>query len=287
MSETIECVHGPLAGRLWNADASGVPVLAVHGITANGASFLSLAERLDVPVFAPDLRGRGRSRSLGAPYTLRQHAQDLADAADSLGWSRARIVGHSMGAFASVRLAAARPELVESLWLVDGGLPLRPSPQSEQQDEGESVLGPAIERLRMEFASPQAYRDFWREHPALGPYWNRWIETYVDSDLFTDEQGRFRPSAVPEAVLVNLRELGGVDGYEDDLRSAAAGATLFVSPRGLFDETPGLYDAEWIDQWRVKLPGLNIIDMPDTNHYTLLMSESADLIARAIERSAS
>ena len=286
MNGALECQHGPLTGLLWNADAPGTPVLAAHGITANGASFLSLAERLSAPVFAPDLRGRGKSRALGEPFTLRQHAQDLSDAADSLGWSTVRIVGHSMGAFVSVRLAHARPDLVDSLWLIDGGLPLRPSSGDQTADgEGQSVLGPAIERLSMEFATPKAYRDFWHEHPALGPYWNRWIEAYVDSDLFADDEGVFHPGAVPEAVLVNLHELGGVDGYVEALEGVAGGATLFVSPRGLFDETPGLYDPEWLTAWRTRLPGMHVVAMPETNHYTLLMSESAQVIADVIEGS--
>jgi lipase len=271
---------GLLAGTLWRAGAPGTPVVAIHGITANHRSFTALAARLEGPLLAMDLRGRGASRTLPGPYAIVQHARDIASAMRAAGIGRAVVVGHSMGAFVAVRLAAAHPELVERLVLVDGGLPLKPAPDADALSP-EDVLGPAIQRLSKTFDSALAYREFWREHPALGPYWNRGIEEYVDADLAVVD-GRLRPSALPEAVTTNLVELDGRDGYTEQLEALAVPITVLRSPRGLFDELPALYDPDWFASWRGRLPAMQAVDVEDTNHYTILMGTGVDAVADAV-----
>ncbi|MGC5077964.1 alpha/beta fold hydrolase [Agrococcus sp. DT81.2] len=275
---------GELVATLWHADAAGTPVVAIHGITANHRSFSPLAARLDAPVLAVDLRGRGGSRSLPAPFGLEQHAEDVAAAIAAAGFERAIVVGHSMGAYVAVRLAAAHPELVEALVLVDGGLPLRPAPEGVVLNP-EDVLGPAIERLRMTFPSTEAYRDFWRQHPAFGPYWSPAIEEYVDYDL-VDVDGALRPSATPDAVIANLLELDGRGGYTAALEGLTVPVLLLRSPRGLFDEAPGLYDDEWLATWTSRLPLLDVRDVEQTNHYTILMGRGVDAVADAVSLAA-
>ena len=74
----IPVAGGDLHGALWNENASGDPVLAIHGITANHTSFHRFAELLGSPVLALDLRGRGRSRELLGPFELVHHGHGLA-----------------------------------------------------------------------------------------------------------------------------------------------------------------------------------------------------------------
>ena len=273
---------GALAGTLWHAGAAGPPVLGLSGITANHRSYAGLAARLDRPLLAVDQRGRGRSRDLPPPFSLVRHADDSARALDAAGIDRAVVVGHSMGAFVATRLAERHPDRVLGLVLVDGGLPLRPPPVDASPEE---LLGPAIERLRMSFDSADAYRRFWREHPAFGPYWNEVIEDYVDYDLQPID-GALRPSANPEAVLANLVELDGRDGYEEavlDLERRGCRRVLLTSPRGLFDAAPALYDDAWLASWTARLPGLRVEAVPDTNHYTILLGAGVAAVARAVE----
>ena len=272
---------GDLAGTFWHADAAGLPVLGLSGITANHRSYAGLADRLDVPLVALDSRGRGRSRDLPPPYTLVQHADDTARALDALGIDRVLAVGHSMGAFVATRLAERHPDRVTGLVLVDGGLPLRPPPPEARPED---LLGPAIERLRLTFDSTDAYRRFWREHPAFGPYWNEVVQDYVDYDLQRID-GALRPSANPEAVLTNLVELDGRDGYTEavlELERRGLPRVLLTSPRGLFDEPSPLYDADWLATWTERLPGLRVEEVPGTNHYTILLGSGVDAVARAI-----
>lgn len=279
----VAVAGGELVGTHWHEGSPGTPVVAIHGITANHRSFSGLAARLAAPVLALDLRGRGASRDLPGPYGLVQHARDLADALDALGIPRAIVVGHSMGGFVAGRLAEARPDLVAALVLVDGGLPLRPAaPDASPAD----ILGPALERLVRTFPSRDAYRDFWRGHPAFGPYWGPQVEEYVDYDL-REIDGALRPSALPDAVVANLVELDGRDGYAEALPGIEAPIRFLRSPRDLLDASPGLYDEEWLATWTARLPRLDVTDVEGTNHYTILLGEGVGAVADAVRGAAS
>ncbi len=274
MSDTtfaVPVAGGLLAGGQWRADAPGTPVLAVHGITATHRNWDLLADALpDRRVIAPDLRGRGRSNALPAPYGLEQHADDLARVLDALGVDRVFVVGHSMGAFVSVRFAERHPDRVAGLVLIDGGLPV-PNPDGIALDELPAVLlGPALERLSMTFPSRAAYLDFWRRHPALGPYWNAAIEAYVEYDVDGVEP-ELRSSASADAVAVNAVELDGSDGYAEALLAMPGPVDFFRAPRGLLDAAP-LYPEALVADWAERMPQLVVHDVADVNHYTIVMS---------------
>src|SRR5262249_50145911 len=140
------------------------------------------------------------------PYGMDRHAEDIARVVDHLGAGPVVLVGQSMGAYAALRAAARRPDLVERLLLVDGGLPL-PGPEGVDLDEVlKASLGPAIARLDLTYPSVEAYLDFFRAHPALGPYWNEDVEEYVRYDLAGPE-GALRTRVRAEAAWTDGREL--------------------------------------------------------------------------------
>jgi pimeloyl-ACP methyl ester carboxylesterase len=98
-------------------------VLAVHGWLDNAASFAALAPLLgDVEMVAIDLPGHGRSdhRAAGAYYHYVDYLGDVLGAADALGWREFTLLGHSLGAAVCSVLAAAVPERVSQLWLIEG-----------------------------------------------------------------------------------------------------------------------------------------------------------------------
>jgi lipase len=263
---------GSLVGGQWHSDAPGMPVLAVHGITASHRNWdLFAAAMPGTRLIAPDLRGRGRSNLLPGPYGLEQHADDLAATLDALGVDRVFVVGHSMGAFVSVRLAEQHPDRVAGLVLIDGGLPV-PTPEGVSREELSALLlGPALARLSMTFADRAAYVDFWRRHPALGPYWNDTIEAYVDYDVVGTEP-ELRSSASADAVAVNALELDGSQGYAEALLATSGPVDFFRAPRGLQDAAP-LYPEAVVAEWAERMPQLLVHDVADVNHYTIVMSE--------------
>src|ERR1039458_9650695 len=68
-----------VAFALAGADRQGRAVRAIHGITANSQAWLAVARALgdQARLIAVDLRGRGASRTLPAPYGIAAHAADM------------------------------------------------------------------------------------------------------------------------------------------------------------------------------------------------------------------
>ena len=113
---------GQLRGGEWNPSGA-TTVLAVHGITANHRNFALLAEALPGHrLLAPDLRGRGASRTLPGPWGIDQHAEDVAALITSSAAGPVVLVGHSMGGFVAAALARRTPHVHPVRMLVEAGL---------------------------------------------------------------------------------------------------------------------------------------------------------------------
>lgn len=111
-----------LAAQRWHAGASH-RVIALHGWLDNAESFSLLAPQLpDVDLVALDLAGHGWSehRAAHASYLIWDDLKEICAVADALGWDRFAVLGHSRGAAVGALLAAACPERVTGLALIDG-----------------------------------------------------------------------------------------------------------------------------------------------------------------------
>ncbi len=259
-------------------------MLAVHGITANHRCWPLVAAAMpESRMIAPDLRGRGRSNAVEGPAGLRQHAVDLVAVLDALDEPVVDVLAHSMGAFASVVLAAHYPERVRSLTLIDGGLPLDP-PAASASTSGTSVLGPAGDRLSMTFSSADDYRAFWRRHPAFAEHWSPTVQGYVDYDL-VGEPPLLHPSGVLAAVETDAAELFGPDWYLDAMAAVEAPSVFVRAPRGLLDEPRALYAPGRADS-EPRLRGLRVVEVDDVNHYTIVLTQhGANAVADETRRS--
>jgi pimeloyl-ACP methyl ester carboxylesterase len=117
-------IPGP-AGTLFvrTAGASGPPLLLLHALGGNGAHWQPQLAALagSARVAAPDLRGHGRSAVPGEAPSIADYAADAVAVADALGFGRFVVAGHSMGALVAIEVAAAHPDRVLALALVDPG----------------------------------------------------------------------------------------------------------------------------------------------------------------------
>jgi lipase len=98
-------------------------VLGIHGLTGHGRRWEHLATRhlTDVALAGPDLLGHGRS-PWSAPWTIDANVAALARVIERNGNTSAEpvvVVAHSFGGAVALQLAAARPDLVASLVLLD------------------------------------------------------------------------------------------------------------------------------------------------------------------------
>lgn len=289
-AHSVPARGGDLRVGVWEPEggAAAATVVLVHGITASHLSWATVARVLpDVRILAPDLRGRGRSRELPGPYGMPTHADDVAAVIEALAGDAAPVpvVGHSMGAFVAMVLADRHPDLVSTLLLVDGGLPLLPPPGFSPEQLAAAVLGPAAERLAMTFADRDDYRDFWRPHPAFASDWTADLEGYLDYDL-VGEEPELRPATRVEAMHGDVRELTGGEALLGAWERRRRPASMLVAPRGLMDEVPPLYPDPAREFWRGRHPELPIEEVPGVNHYTITMSErGASAVAGRVRES--
>jgi lipase len=94
--------------------------LAVHGLTGHGRRWESLAAHLpEYGIIAPDLLGHGHS-SWDAPWDIDANVAALAALLDhEAPGLPTLVVAHSFGGAVALSLAAARPDLVSGLVLLD------------------------------------------------------------------------------------------------------------------------------------------------------------------------
>ncbi len=175
-----------------------------HATGFNAETYRELISALDpsLDVYAMDARGHGMSEATADPKKMRswvQYRKDLEAFVDTL--SRPTVLaGHSMGATVSMELAAARPDLVQGLVLIDPVIvPPRHIPMLAVARTfglaGRLIpISQAAARRRMEFPSREAAVE---NYVGKGPFrtWPReWIEAYVEGGTVDTEQGTVRLS---------------------------------------------------------------------------------------------
>lgn len=129
-------------------DTASPPLVLLHGLTGNAHNWDQTATHLaaDSHVLAPDQRGHGDSDH-AASYATQDFVDDLEALAGAWGIGRFALVGLSMGGHNAMAYAAAHPERVERLVVID--IPPR-------FDMCSSPNWPAIQRLSEEGHSPFA-----------------------------------------------------------------------------------------------------------------------------------
>ena len=253
----------------------GTPVLVIHGVTSSNRAWQWMAADL-VPkgftLFAVDLRGRGDSNSLPGPFGMEAHAHDVIAVVDYLKLETVDVIGHSMGAFVAIAILGTAPERVSRTVLIDGGIPL-PLPDGFTVAQVlPYVLGPALARLSMNFASLQAYKDYWKIQPAFTEGWNEALDEYVDFDL-RGVAPALTPSTNARAVEEDSEDLFVSNLISNTLENLKEEVLLLRAVRGLQNEETPLYPESILNVTLRKYPQIKVITVPDTNHYSILISQ--------------
>lgn len=214
----------------------GEPVVLVHGLSGStrwwSRNVLTLAERHRV--YLVDLPGFGAMRRLRRQYTLVEAASWLSVWMEAAGLRCAHLVGHSMGGYICLRLAASKPEAVRRLVLVaPAGVPT-----------GRSMLGHLVPLLRAaRHATPSFLPVLVRDALRMGPVtlW-RAAKDLLAEDVREDLRAIQAPTLlvwgkndplVPPAVGDLLRE--GIPGSRILVLEKAAHVPMFDLPQE-FDE---------------------------------------------------
>jgi lipase len=282
----------PVAGGALNVAYAGPPpheaeavVLAVHGISASHMAWRAVARQLagrtGACLIAPDLRGRGRSAALPRPYGLVAHVNDLTGALDHLGVERAVMAGHSMGAHVVARLSSEHPHRAAALVLIDGGLPrVAPMDASDAETDDDETAGSPESPCK----SPDEYLAGWRTHPAFERAWDDDVEAYARYDMADDGRSA-RCVVCQEAVMADCFDLVFDGITRGAVTRVRAPIRLLRAPRGPLDDDCPVIPSGYLDDFAVGHPHVAVENVPDTNHYTLVLGNSPGpaRVATAIE----
>ena len=127
--KALELPSCGLAGLRWQTGS--IPVLALHGWLDNAHSFIGIADHVHgLDLVALDFPGHGLSaaRPEGVRYHFDDYVFDVLAAARDLGWERFHLLGHSLGGAVSSIVAAACPDVVMSMALIEGLGPMSAAP---------------------------------------------------------------------------------------------------------------------------------------------------------------
>ena len=122
-------IHYTRTGR------NSLPVILLHGLTANGICWTALARDLEgeYDVIMPDARGHGKSSVPNNRYRYEDHAKDVVDLIKTLRLPSPILIGHSMGGMIATVVAGRNPKLLRGLILADPSF-LSPKVQREVRE---------------------------------------------------------------------------------------------------------------------------------------------------------
>jgi len=246
----------------------GAPIVCVTGITANAFCFQALADDLarDHRLIAYDLRGRGDSDKPEHGYSVAIHAEDLAQLIDAWGLDHPVVVGHSMGAFIALYLAAHHPGKLSKLVLIDAGASL----PWKTIDERPAWLNGSLGRLGTPVPSFEQFTQLLKLAPFLGPYWNDYLLMYFDHDVRRNADGSVVPKTSRKAALEDLQYEEEAMQPEQLWSSVNVPTLLLRAGQGLFSATDQLLPEEKAAAIQRAIKDCRYVNFPTLNHYTII-----------------
>jgi 3-oxoadipate enol-lactonase len=136
----IETAGIRLAYRVWGS-AGAPPLVLLHGLGDSAGDWDGVAPAFarHWRVYAPDLRGHGRSGRPG-DYSVELMEADVLGFLDALGLDRVDLIGHSMGGLVGYLLAGDHPGRVARLILEDVAALRRRRRGAPERPEGDLLF---------------------------------------------------------------------------------------------------------------------------------------------------
>ena len=250
-----------------NGDPLGRLILCVHGLSANCRSF----DRF-VPVLAEaghhivtmDLRGRGRSEiTPPGSYGWDSHVRDLLEIAERYGADSFVVIGHSMGGFIGLSLAAQYPLRCSRLVLVDA--------VGEPEPSALPPIMKSVSRLGRTYQSVQAALAYMQAAGTIAP-WDEFWDSYFGWELEPlDDTVRIRTDLAAVVADSAYASMHQVSGLWPRLRCPA----LLV--RASRPMTPGgglVVSRADAERFAAEAREATVVDV-DADHYSILISPPA------------
>ena len=172
---TATTPDGQLVGWLREADGAKGNALLLHGGPGLSEYLATLAAELDGLVTTARYQQRGLAPSaVAGDASIEGHVADAVAVIDALGWQKPIVIGHSWGGHLALHLAAAHPERIGALVILDA--------LGATDDGGQAEFGPALRaglsatdlaRLKELEQIEEPTEDEQREH--LGTLWPQYF----------------------------------------------------------------------------------------------------------------
>ena len=241
-------------------------VLLVHGITANHNTWAIAGPALAARgwyAIAPDLRGRGLSSKPPHGYGIPYHANDLLSLCDTLSLPAVHIVGHSLGAQIAIFLAALHSSRLRNVALVDAG--------GRLPEDALPAIAASLSRVGTSYPSVEAYLDTQRTSPVYR--WNDYWERYYRYDAEQHPDGtvtsRVRKHVLTEEISVNTNVR--LDALTELIQTPTL--ILRATVGTLAPDRGFILAPEEAERMQGIISGSRWVEVPDTNHYTIVTSD--------------
>jgi len=200
---TLRCVD--FGGR-------GTPILLLHGLCGRATEWLATASSLRRihRVFALDQRAHGRSAKGSADLSTMAFVRDAIRTIAATGHEPVILAGQSMGGNVAYRVAAARPDLVRALVVIEA--------QAWGHDDADSK--PTLRWLEtwpVPFVSKEDGRRWFDAQGLVGSVW---------SDVLVECDDGWHP----EFLMEDMKKIASVPPHDDrDMWTRIAMPTLVVA----------------------------------------------------------
>jgi len=147
-----------------------LPLLLLHGLAGSALEWHAVAQRLKRShrVFALDQRGHGRSDKPKAQYARGYYVGDVIGVIEGLRLAPVALVGQSMGGLNAFLAAAARPDLISKLVLIEASPARNPNALRD--------VNAWLSKWPVRFATRESAIEFFGGDNALGRGWVRTLE---------------------------------------------------------------------------------------------------------------
>ena len=257
--------HITLAGLSWPAESaspvSRPPIIMLHGWLDNSLTFTRIAPELAKlgALHAVDMAGHGHSghRPAGQGYLLMDYVADIAELIEKHFGENVDIVGHSLGGIVGTLYAAAFPERVRRLVMIDSlGALGRPVSETVPQ------LRKSIRKRIAGSGKPAVYPDIVTaakvREGGLSPLSHEAALTLIPRNL-KQEGGGY--SWCTDSRLRHPSQLMMTEEQVVASLTAVQAPTLFVRAKeGLLANRKGL------ESRADAMPNLKIVDVPGGHH---------------------
>lgn len=228
---------------------SGPPMLLLHGLAGYAGEWTRSAclLRSDYRVFALDQRGHGNSTRRPKDMSREAFVEDCAAAVRHIGVGAVTLVGQSMGANTAMLTAAAHPDLIRGLVVIEGS-PDGPDTFDPDPD-GARRIGESLTTWPVPFPDRLAARSFFKRKEFDPAAWTAGLESRADG---------LWPRWDADALTACMADLQSRN-YWTQWRSIRAPTLVVFGEHGMF---PAGHSEDIVQQ----LPAATLVTIPHAGH---------------------